>query len=202
MTESSDNSSDTPSDKPESPAGTPETGRSMPPWQPVADYRPPPYPYPYPHPAGPYPGGYPAPPLPYPSRIGPRNGLGIASLVIAIVALLFVWSVLGGVILGIIAAAIGFAARTRVQRGEADNGGVAIAGIVLGILAIVVGLLFTVIWVGLLRDVGADDYMECLEKAGSDPVKQQQCADRFRQQIENEFSITLTPRRPHVGSAV
>jgi hypothetical protein len=36
----------------------------------------------------------------------PRNGLGIASLLIAIAALLLVWSVFGGVGLGTVAAAI------------------------------------------------------------------------------------------------
>ena len=38
----------------------------------------------------------------------PGNRLGTASLLIAIAALLFVWSILGGVVLGTVAAAIGF----------------------------------------------------------------------------------------------
>lgn len=189
MTESPDKSSDTPSRHPT--AGAPETGWSTPPWPPVVDGPPPPYPYP----VGPYPGpppyyGYGAPPA------RPRNGLGITSLVIAIAALAFVWSVLGGVVLGVAAAAIGVAARARVKRGEADNGGVAVAGIVLGSLAVVVSLIFIAIWMGFWREVGGDDYMACLEKAGSDRARQQQCADRFRQQVENQFSVTLTPQPP------
>jgi hypothetical protein len=64
--------------------------------------------YPYP----PYPpGAYPPPPLQPQSGFtpptGPRNGLGIASLVIGIAALMTSVSVLGGVILSIVAAAIG-----------------------------------------------------------------------------------------------
>ena len=114
-------------------------------------------------------------------------------MVIAIVGLLFVWSVVGGVILGIVAVAIGFAARGRVKRGEANNGGVAIAGIVLGILGIIGGLAFIAIWVGVFNQVGGGTYVDCVKNAGNDQTKIQQCADQFKQHIENQFSVTLTP---------
>jgi cytochrome c oxidase assembly factor CtaG len=45
-----------------------------------------------------------------------------------------------GIILGICAVVMGSYARIRVRRGEANNNGVAVAGIVLGIVAIVVGV--------------------------------------------------------------
>lgn len=202
MTESWEKPPDTPPDRPENRPDTPGSRWPMPPQQPFGG-NPPPADHPYP--GEPYPGGY--PPSSYYFGYGPgygapparpRNGLGIASLVIAIVALLFVWSVFGGVILGAVAAALGFVARARVKRREADNGGVAVAGVVLGILAIVVGLAFIPIWVGLWRDVGGGDYLNCLERAGSDPISQQKCADRFRQHVENKFSITLTPQPPQL----
>lgn len=195
MTESSDRPSNTSSHYPGSATGTPETGwPTTPPWQPVTGEHPP---YPYPYPGGGYPGGSPPPYYGFGHRpVGPRNGLGIASLVLAIVALLFVWSVLGGVILGVAATAVGVAAHARVRRGEANNGGVAIAGVVLGILAVVVGLIFILVWMGFWRDVGGGDYMDCLQNAGPDPGKQQQCAEQFRQQVENQLSITLTPQTP------
>jgi hypothetical protein len=150
----------------------------------------------HPYPPGPYPGGYPSPP-PYPGYfpppVVPKNGLGIASLVIAIGALMLVWSVAGGVILGAVATVIGFVARGRVKRGEANNGGVAVAGIVLGILAIVVGFIFIPIWMGLWNEAGGGDYIDCLQNAGSDPAKQQRCADQFREHVQEQFSVTLTP---------
>jgi hypothetical protein len=173
----------TQSDKPETPSGGPETPQGGP-----AGYPPPP-PQPYSYP--------PPPPVPYsgftPPPTGPKNGLGVAALVIAIVALVSVWSVFGGVILGLVAVVIGFAARGRVKRGEATNGGVAIAGIVLGFLAIVVGLLFIPIWIGVFKYVGGTDYVDCLSKAGSDQNAIQKCADQFRNRIESSFSVTLTP---------
>ena len=158
---------------------------------------PPPPGYPAP-PYGQYPGGYPpAPPQPYagytPPPTGPRNGLGVAALVIAIVALLSSFSVVGGIILGIVAVIIGFAGRSRVKRGEANNGGVALAGIILGFLAIIVGLAFIAVWVGVFKEVGATDYIDCLQKAGQDQQQVQQCADEFKQSVENKFSVTLTP---------
>lgn len=160
---------------------------------------PPPYPGqvagPYP---GPYPGGYPAPPPPPyagypPPPVAPKNGLGIAALVLAIAALVFCWSVFGGIVLGVCAVIIGIGARVRVKRGEATNGGVAVAGIALGALAIVVSLVFIPIWVNLFHDIGGTDYVDCLNRAGSDQQSVQRCADRFRENVEDQFSVTFTP---------
>jgi hypothetical protein len=146
---------------------------------------------------GQYPGSYPPPPpqpyTGYAPAIAPRNGLGIAALVVAIIGLVFCWTVAGGVILGVAAIIIGFVARGRVKRGEATNGGVAIAGIALGFLAIIVSLVFIPIWIGMFDEVGGSDYVDCLSKAGSDQQAIQKCADEFRQHVENQFSVTLTP---------
>jgi len=177
------------------PTGKPET--------PPAD--PPPYPYPYPpapsYPPGPYPGGYPPPPMGYgdyyapAAPVPPRNGLGIAALVIAILALVTTFSVAGGILLGSVAVILGIMGRGRVKRGEANNGGTALAGIVLGALAIVVGLAFIAIWVGLFNEVGGGDYFDCLQRAGQDSEKVQECSDRFRQSVEDKFSETRAPVR-------
>ena len=145
-----------------------------------------------------YPPPYPPPPpQPYsgftPPPTGPRNGLGITALILAIIGLVFCWTVAGGIILGLCAIIIGFVGRGRVKRGEATNGGVAIAGIVLGFLAIIVSLIFIPIWIGVFGEVGGTDYVDCVAKAGSNEQAIQQCADQFRNRIENQFSITATP---------
>jgi hypothetical protein len=101
--------------------------------------------------------------------------------------------VVGGIILGLCAIIIGFVARGRVKRGEATNGGIAIAGIVLGFLAIIVSLIFIPIWIGIFAEVGGTDYVDCLSKAGSDQQAVQQCADEFRNRVENQFSVSITP---------
>jgi hypothetical protein len=178
-------SSDTPSDRPENTEGTAQAT--------------PPYPYQHHYRPGPYPGGYPPPPpQPYygylPPAVGPRNGLGIASLVLAIIALFGVWSVFGGIVMGLGAVAIGFLAWGRVKRGTANNGGVAIAGIVLGSLAIIVSLAFIAIWMALWNEVSGGDYLSCVQKAGPDHSKRQHCADQFREHVEHRLSVTLTPQ--------
>jgi hypothetical protein len=156
----------------------------------------PPPPYPYQFRPGPHPGGYPPPPPYYgypPPPSAPKNGLGIASLILAIVALVSVWSVFAPIILGVIAVVVGFLGRGRVKRGTADNGGVAIAGIVLGGLAIVVGLAFIAIWTAVWKDVGGGDYIDCMQKAGTDQAQQQQCSEQFQRNVQDRLSVTLTP---------
>ena len=169
-----------------------------------------PYPYSYPpgpyaggpYPGGPYPGSYPPgyppgyPPTPmgygdYPLQT--RNGLGIAALIVAIIALVSSFSIVGGIVLGLVAVVLGFLGRARAKRGEADNGGVALAGIVLGVVAVIAGLSFIAVWVGLFRQVGANDYFDCLQQAGQDRDKVQMCSDEFRSSVESRFS---TPGRP------
>lgn len=157
---------DRPSERGQNPEGTPQTA--------------PPYPYP----------GYPPPPKQL------KNGLGIASLVIAIVGLLSVWVPvvnIVSIVLGLVAIVVGFVGRGRVKRGAADNGGVAIAGIVLGALAIIVGLAFIALWATVWKDAGGGDYISCMQKAGSDHVEQQRCVDQFRRNVEDKLSVTLTP---------
>ncbi|MCB0950308.1 MAG: DUF4190 domain-containing protein [Mycobacterium sp.] len=146
---------------------------------------------------GAYPGSYPPPPPQYgyggyppPAPAGPKNGLGVASLVVAIIAL---FSLVGGVVLGVVAIILGFLGHGRVKRGEANNGGIAIAGIVLGALSIVESIVVIGIAVWGFNEVGGTDYVECLSRAGSDQQAIENCADQFTQRVEDQFSVTLTP---------
>jgi len=158
----------------------------------------PPGPYqPGAYPPGPYQGGYPAPPTPYwdpaAAPMTPRNGLGVAALIVGVCALIGSFSIAGGIVLGIVAVILGFVGRGRVKRGEATNGGVATAGIVLGVLGIIAGLIFVAIWVGLFKEVGAGGYFDCLQQAGEDRALVEQCANEFRQSVEDRFSVTPVP---------
>jgi hypothetical protein len=174
-------------DRRENAAATPQTG---PQYQYPSQYPPGSYPL------GPYPPGYPPPPSYYRGPqppVAPKNGLGIASLVLAVVGLLSVATVFAPIVLGIVAVVIGFFGRGRAKRGTANNGGVAIAGIVLGGLAIVVGLAFIAIWTTVWEDVHGGDYIDCTQKAGSNHALQQRCADQFRQSIQDRLRVTLTP---------
>ncbi|MDT9683821.1 DUF4190 domain-containing protein [Streptomyces sp. TRM76323] len=145
-----------------------------PPVAPGGPAQPAPGPYGYPAPgAAPAPGaqggyGYPAP-AGYPGSYGtyggagawgpgPANGLGIASMVIGIVSLVTCFLYGLGVVLGILALVFGIIGRKRVQRGEANNGGMATAGIVTGAVGIVLGavVLGLMIW-AIVQGVNHED---------------------------------------------
>jgi len=97
------------------------------------------YPQQAPAPYGGYgaPAGYPPPghpPAPYPGQPAPPNGLGIAGFVTGLVGLLLCWVPVFGLILagcGIVLSAVGMSQSTR----TGANKGLAIAGLVLGIVA-------------------------------------------------------------------
>ena len=108
------------------PYGAP--GYGAPGYDPAA-YSPPPYGQP-PYAAG----GYGSP---YPFATPPRNGMGTAGLVLGIIGVVLCWSPLG-IILGILAVIFGGVGLARAKRGEATNRGPAMAGLVLGIVALVV----------------------------------------------------------------
>ncbi|MFF8915784.1 DUF4190 domain-containing protein [Streptomyces sp. NPDC015032] len=114
----------------------------------------------FPPPAGQY--GYPAAPAPqyggYPGYPGygqtpwggpaPANGLGIAAMVLGIIAVagFCFWGL--GVVLGVLALIFGIIGRGRAGRNEATNGGMALAGIILGSIGIVISgaFLALMIW--------------------------------------------------------
>ena len=77
----------------------------------------------------------------------PSNGLGVASLLIGLAALVASLTVVGGLMLGVLAAILGLIARVQVKHGQASNGDVAITGVVLGVLAIVASMIIALFWV-------------------------------------------------------
>lgn len=69
----------------------------------------------------------------------PRNEVGVASVLLGLVGLITCWLMLG-VPFGIAAVVTGDIARRRVARGQANNPRTAFAGIALGAIAILAGL--------------------------------------------------------------
>ena len=154
-----------PSRAPQDPTGAPQYPAAPPP---------PPQPQ---YPSAPYPasGGTPqypaatpygsAPGAPQPAQaygggyVYPKNSLAVWSLVLGIVS--FVLSC--GLFTGIPAVIVGNNAKKAVARGEANNGGMATAGVILGWIAIVLSVLGIILFAVLFsnadfRDAFNDSY--------------------------------------------
>lgn len=96
-----------------------------------------------------------------------RNGLGTAALILGVLAVLTSWTVLFGLALGVTAVILGAVGRRRSRRGEADNGGVALAGLITGLVG---ALLSTALLAfGIAFYLGHTDsfsrYADCMQQA-------------------------------------
>jgi Domain of unknown function (DUF4190) len=177
---------DTPSDRPQyqPPAGPPPD--QGPPPGPPPGQGPPPGP-----PPGQGPGGYPAPGYPaggYPTTRGRRNGMGTAALVLGVVALVLVLLLLFsplGAFLGLLAVLFGILGLIRANRGEADNRGQAVAGLVTGAVALLLGIVFT-ISVGTWFSTHVNDFRRfgnCMDNAVGAAAREQ-CARQLSNDLE------------------
>jgi hypothetical protein len=113
-----------------------------------------------------------AQPLAPPSSAWPRNGLGVAALVLGVASLvaavsftLFPLGLLGG----LVAAVLGGIAASRGSAKGATSSGPAVAGIVCGVLALVIGIVFTVRFgTFVAHNTGVfTSFDDCIAKAGS-----------------------------------
>ena len=164
---------DTPSDR--DPYAAPAPGQGPPP--------PPPGP-----PAAGY-GGY----SPYAQSTRPaRNGMGVAALILGISSIVLCWTVIVGVVGGILAIIFGVIGRRRWKRREATNGGVALAGIITGAIGLVVTVII-VAAVGVFFVHHKDDIQrlnDCLRTAQTQQ-QQEQCRQEFQNSL-NEGSAEVS----------
>ncbi|MGB3770681.1 MAG: DUF4190 domain-containing protein [Rhodococcus sp. (in: high G+C Gram-positive bacteria)] len=141
-----------------------------------------------PYQQNPYGGGYGQQP-----PASPKNGLGVAALVLGILSILAFWTFGFGILLGIVAVIMGFVGRGRAKRGEATNGGVALSGIVLGVLGILVGAVFLALTVFVFNAVDGQGLVDCLSQAGGDSAQIEQCQQDFTGNLEEQFSVSIAP---------
>ncbi|MFF4212636.1 DUF4190 domain-containing protein [Streptomyces sp. NPDC001796] len=101
--------------------------------------------------------GWPGMPLP------PSNGMGIASLVLGVISLVLfcLWPV--AMIVGVLAVVFGIITRRKVRRGEATNGGMALAGVICGAIGLVLSAVLLIVLLAIPDDssdgpwTGTDD---------------------------------------------
>ena len=122
----------------------------------------------------------------YPAARGRRNGLGTAALVLGVVALVLVVLLLFsplGAFLGLLAVLFGVLGLMRANRGEADNRGQAVAGLVTGGIALLVGIFLTVS-IGTWFATHVNDFNrfgQCIEDASGSTAREQCARDPSRE---------------------
>jgi uncharacterized membrane protein len=124
----------------------------------------------------------------YPRAPARQNGMGTAALVLGVVALVLALLILFsplGVLLGLLAVIFGIVGIMRVNRGQADNRGQAVAGLVTGAIALLLGLFFT-ISIGTFFATNVNDFRQfgrCMDNARGDQARQA-CAERLSRDLE------------------
>jgi Domain of unknown function (DUF4190) len=108
-----------------------------------------------------------------------RNGPGTAALVLGILAVVLSWTVVGGIVLGILAVVFGFVGRGRVKHGEADNRRSATAGIVTGVVGIVLACGLIALGVSLLNSPAGKNLQQCLKNANGNKAAISQCNAQY-----------------------
>jgi heme/copper-type cytochrome/quinol oxidase subunit 1 len=136
-----------------------------------------------PPPGEPLPPGAPPGWAAYPPGYGTpkQNGFGVAALVLGILAV--VTSFFGiGIFFGVLAIVFGVLGRGKTKRGEADNGGLALAGIITGALGVLVAAVVIASIALLANNKDFKNLTDCLNSADT----QQEQTD-----CQNEFSANF-----------
>jgi amino acid transporter len=147
---------------------------------------PPPPPGQYPPPSGygyPSQGGQPAWQEPAKGK-----GLAITALVLGILAVLSCWTLVGGYLFGALAIIFGLIAVLR-----SGGKGMAITGLILGAIGLIATIVITIVGYSFFVNTGGKDFFDCVNKAGNDQSKIDQCEREWNNKLEDRFSITLTP---------
>jgi hypothetical protein len=114
--------------------------------------------------------------------------MAIAALILGALALLSSWTLIGGILLGLAAVVLGFIASGRAKRGQGSGRGMAITGIILGLLGLAAAIALIVGAVTFLNSDTGQELQDCLDRAGSDQAAIDSCERRFEDDIMDRFT--------------
>ncbi len=114
------------------------------------------------------------------------SGLAIAALILGIIALLFSWTVIGGILFGLAAIVLGFIASSKAKKGTASGRGMAIVGIVTGVIGVLIGVAVIALVGSFFNSDEVQNLSDCLTEAGTDTAAQQQCRDDLERQLQDK----------------
>jgi hypothetical protein len=119
-------------------------------------------------------------------QTGARNGLGTGALIVGILALVTSWTVVGGIVLGLLAVIFGAVGRGRAKRGEATNGGSAVAGLVLGVVSVIIAVVLLAAGATWFAHHKKDinNLQSCLNNANTQSQRTS-CNQQFQKSVNN-----------------
>ncbi|MGW7353991.1 MYXO-CTERM sorting domain-containing protein [Streptomyces sp. NPDC054784] len=121
-------------------------------------------------------------PAPAGTAPSPRNGFGVAALVLGLLALVTFWTVFGGIALGVLALAFGVLGHRRKRRGEATNGTMALVGAVAGLLALLASSVMLIAGLTFFNSEEFKDYQDCADHADTQSEREK-CAEDFGEDV-------------------
>ena len=104
------------------------------------------------------------------------------SLLFAFIPLIGLLSILGG----IAAVVLGFIGRSRVKKGQARGGGMALTGIITGFISIVLAIVMTIAvgsWFANVLGDPISNYNECLNQGNTQAF----CQEQMDRELEQQF---------------
>lgn len=109
--------------------------------------------------------------------------MATAALVLGILAAITSFTVIGGVLLGLLAVILGFLGLRKARRGLATGRGQAIVGIILGLLGIAIAVALFAITQSYLNSGEDQNLQDCLRDAGTHQSQIRYCENVFPEQI-------------------
>jgi len=109
------------------------------------------------------------------------NGLGVTALVLGI-ASIFPGLYFIGLLLGPLAVIFAILGRKRVKRGEADNGGMATAGLITGIVGTLLAAAVTVGVIVVANSHGGSRFQDCINNA-TNQQERDLCSQQFSKDL-------------------
>ncbi len=109
------------------------------------------------------------------------NGLGVTALVLGITSI-FPGLYFIGLLLGPLAVIFAILGRKRVKRGEADNGGMATAGLITGIVGTLLAAAVTVVVIVVANSHDGSRFQDCMSNA-TNQQERDLCSQQFSKDL-------------------
>ncbi|MER7699875.1 MULTISPECIES: DUF4190 domain-containing protein [unclassified Streptomyces] len=106
------------------------------------------------------------------------NGFAVAALVLGLIACLFFWTVVGGLLLGLLAVVFGIIAALRTRQGRAPRRAMAIVGAALGAIGLIGSAVVLVLAVSVFDSQEFQNFEDCMNQADGQSAEDR-CAEDF-----------------------